>query len=87
MADLDMYEGELSYIIHVEHYHKDNLILHLARICKQEITEVQGCKIIQGIVPCYIKGDGKRVYILRLNGTKLANIYPDGTIGIAYLNK
>ena len=82
VVDLDMNLDELTYVIHVEHYHKDNLISHLARICKEELKEINGQKIISGNVPCYIKGDGKRVYILRLNGTKLANIYPDGTIEV-----
>ena len=34
VVDLDMNQDELTYVIHVEHYHKDNLISHLARICK-----------------------------------------------------
>ena len=34
------------------------------------------------LIPSYIKGDGQKVYIFRLNGTKLANIYPNGTIEV-----
>jgi hypothetical protein len=29
-----------------------------------------------------INNDGQKVYIFRLNGTKLANIYPNGTIEV-----
>lgn len=82
VVDLDMQNEDLFYSIYVENYHKDNLILHLARICEKQVVNRDGKKYIEGKVPCYIKGDGQKVYILRLNGTKLANIYPDGTMEV-----
>lgn len=78
VVDLDMRQDQLSYTIYVEHYNENNLILNLARICNKEVIQKNHRLVIEGEVPCYIKGDGNRVYILRLNGTKLANIYPDG---------
>ena len=77
---LDMEQDVLSYTIRVHNHPSDNLIQNLARICGQQIDLVQGQAVITGQIPCYIKGDGQRVYIFRLNGTKLANIYPDGRI-------
>ena len=79
---LDMKQSILSYTIYVNNYKNDNLINNLARISKQETCIIDGKRVITGLIPCYIKGDGQRVYILRLNGTKLANIYPDGEIEV-----
>lgn len=79
---LDMEEGELSYRIFALNHRSDNLINNLAIITKQETTLYQGKTVIEGKIPCYIKGDGQKVYILRMNGTKLANIYPDGKIQV-----
>ena len=39
-------------------------------------------KIITGIIPASINGDNEVVYIFRLGGIKIANIYEDGTIEI-----
>ena len=79
---LDMDGDVLSYTISVHNHHSDNLIRNFAAISGQQTTQCQGRTVIEGQVPCYIKGDGQRVYILRLNGTKLANIYPDGKIEV-----
>ena len=77
---LDM-EGDVpSYSIRASNHQSDNLINNLAIISGQQTTQRNGKTIIAGTIPCYIKGDGQRVYIFRLNGTKLANIYPDGRI-------
>ena len=79
---LDMEDEVLSYTIFATNHQSDNLINNLAFISKQETVMRDGKKAIVGIIPCYIKGDGQRVYILRINGTKLANIYPDGKIEV-----
>ena len=39
-------------------------------------------KIIKGIIPASINGDNEEVYIFRLGGIKIANIYTDGRIEI-----
>ena len=79
---LDMEGQVLSYTIFANHHKSDNLINNFAAISGQKTTARQGRTVIIGEIPCYIKGDGQRVYILRLNGTKLANIYPDGKIEV-----
>lgn len=79
---LDMEKDVLSYAILATNHKSDNLINNLALITKQETVVRNGKKVIVGEIPCYIKGDGQRVYILRLNGTKLANIYPNGKIEV-----
>ena len=80
VVTLGMDKSVLSYTIHVENHQSDNLINNLAAISGQLTTVRDGKTVIEGQIPCYIKGDGQRVYIFRLNGTKLANIYPDGKI-------
>lgn len=82
VVNLDMENTILTYTIHVQNHKNDNLINNLARVSGQTTERVDGKTVIRGMIPCYIKGDGRRVYILRLNGTKLANIYSDGTIEV-----
>ena len=82
VVTLDMENGVLGYTISANNHRSDNLINNLAAISGQETVSKDGKTVIVGEIPCYIKGDGKKVYILRLNGTKLANIYPDGTIEV-----
>ena len=82
VVTLGMEKSVLSYTIHVANHQSDNLINNLASISGQETMIKDGRTVITGQIPCYIKGDGQRVYIFRLNGTKLANIYPDGKIEV-----
>ena len=82
VVNLDMEEGRLTYQIFTVNHKKDNLIKNLAAVSKQETVVQDGRHMLTGDIPCYIKGDGKRVYIFRLNGTKLANIYPNGVIEV-----
>ena len=79
---LDMEAARLSYTVLALNHRTDNLINNLAAISGRETQIRDGHTVITGQIPCYIKGDGQRVYILRLNGTKLANIYPDGKIEV-----
>ena len=79
---LEMEGQAMSYTIFANHHRTDNLINNFAAISGQKTTPQEGRTVITGHIPCYIKGDGQRVYILRLNGTKLANIYPDGKIEV-----
>ena len=63
-----------------DYYRKEgNLITNLAKICglKTEKNE-NDMKIIKGTLPAYINGDNQIVYIFRLGGIKIANIYENG---------
>ena len=82
VVTLDMDKTVLSYTIQAINHQSDNLINNLAAISGQETVLRDGKRVITGRIPCYIKGDGQRVYIFRLNGTKLANIYPNGQIEV-----
>lgn len=82
VVTLGMDQSVLSYTIHAINHQSDNLINNLAAISGQKTWLQDGRTVITGTIPCYIKGDGQRVYIFRLNGTKLANIYPDGKIEV-----
>ena len=82
VVQLDMEQAVLRYMIFVHNHQSNNLINNLAASAGQTTSIVDGQTVIQGEIPCYIKGDGQRVYIFRLNGTKLANIYPDGKIEV-----
>ena len=82
VVTLGMDQSVLSYTIHASNHQSDNLINNLAAISGETTKVHDGRTVITGRIPCYIKGDGQRVYIFRLNGTKLANIYPDGKIEV-----
>ena len=79
---LNRKEDALFYTIYADNYNSDNLIKNLAVISNQKTMGIDGKMVIQDEIPCFIKGDGQRVYIFRLNGTKIANIYPDGKIEV-----
>ena len=82
VVSLYMNQEILSYTIRVRNHKSDNLIKNLARVSNQQTQMINNRLMITGEIPCYIKGDGQRVYIFRLNGTKLANIYPNGIIEV-----
>ena len=69
VVTLGMEESVLSYTIHTSNHQSDNLINNLAAISKQPTVVQNGKPVITGQIPCYIKADGQRVYIFRLNGT------------------
>ena len=76
-------DDEITYIIETPNHKTGNLITNLAKICDMPISRNdKDMKIIQGSIPASINGDNKEVYILRLGGIKVANIYSDGTIEI-----
>ena len=67
---------ELVYIIRTPYHKTGNLISNLARICGVEtVKDENDMKIITGTIPASINGDNEEVYILRLGGMKIANIY------------
>ena len=82
-VDLYMDGQSLKYVIRTPNHHTGNLINNLARLCGLETSEDEkGLKVIRDEVPCYFDGDNRRMYILRLGNTKIANIYPDGRVEV-----
>ncbi len=82
VVELDMQDSRLFYTMYTINHHSKNLIMNLAKITAQEAMWLNDKYVIQGEIPSYIKGDGQKVFIFRLQGTKLANIYLDGTIEV-----
>ena len=60
---LDMNGSVLSYTMEANNHQSKNLINNLAAISGQETVVKNGKTVIEGEIPSYIKGDGKRVYI------------------------
>ena len=80
-VDLFLTGKEMRYILRTPNHRTGNLISNLAKLCDLPISfDEQRLKIIEGTVPCYIDGYNHSIYIFRLGNTKVANIYPDGTI-------
>ena len=80
---VDLYrEGEeLRYVLRTPNHNSGNLITNLARLCELPLDyDKQGLKIIRGTVPSYVDGDNRQMYIFRMGNTKIANIFPDGSI-------
>ncbi len=75
-------DGEaLRYVLRTPNHHSGNLIRNLARLCRLPISEdEQGLKVIRGTVPSYVDGQNRQLFIFRLGNTKIANIWPDGTV-------
>ena len=69
---------ELCFIIRTPNHKTGNLITNLAKICGTEtIKDKNDMKIITGLIPASLNGDNEEVYIFRLGGMKIANIYKD----------
>ena len=80
-VDLRMEGERLLYTIRTPNHHSGNLITNLAKLCGLRTEEDdRGLKVIRGEVPCYYDGDNRKMYILRLGNTKIANIFPDGRV-------
>ena len=76
-------EDELTYILETPNHGTGNLITNLAKICGLKTTKNEkDIKIIKGKIPASLNGDNEEVYIFRLGGIKIANIYADGKIEI-----
>ena len=71
-------EDEITYILETPNHNSGNLITNLAKICNVEtIKNEKDMKIITGKIPASINGDNEEVYIFRLGGIKIANIFED----------
>ncbi len=76
-------EDEIKYIIETPNHNTGNLITNLSKIFNLEtVKDKKDMKIISGILEANIDGANRVVYILRLGGIKIANIYEDGEISI-----
>ncbi len=72
---------ELRYLLRTPNHHSGNLISNLARLCRLPVSlDEQGLRVIEGTIPRYVDGLNRELYIFRLGNTKVANIWPDGTI-------
>ena len=72
---------EMSYVLSTPNHNSGNLIRNLAKLCDLPLSyDDNGLLVIRGRVPCYITAYNEEIYIFRLGGTKVANIYPDGRI-------
>ena len=76
-------QDEIEYILETPNHNTGNLITNLAKLWNVETVKNENdMKIIKGVLPASINGDNEIVYIFRLGGIKIANIYEDGRIEI-----
>ena len=81
IVELSLTADGMTYLLRTPNHAKGNLITNLARLCGLPLSKGEdGLKVICGEVPCYVDERNREVYVLRLADTKVANIYPDGTI-------
>ena len=81
IVELYLEEDRMSYILRTPNHNTGNLITNLAALCDLPLSyDASGKKIIEGTVPSYIDQYNRTLYIFRLGNTKVANIWPDGTI-------
>ena len=81
IVDLYKENDGLSYVLSTPNHNTGNLITNLAKLCGLPLSfDENGLKVICGQVPCYVDGYNREIYIFRLGNTKVANIYPDGTV-------
>ncbi len=81
VVDLFLDNDTMHYEIRTPNHKTGNLITNLAKVSELPISfDPNGLKVIRGILPCYFHPAHRKVYIFRLKDTKVANIYPDGTI-------
>ena len=76
-------EDELTYVIETPNHRTGNLITNLARICSEETVKNENdMKIMTGKIPASINAKNEDVYIFRLGGYKIANIFDDKGVQI-----
>lgn len=74
----DEAKDEVTYIIRTPNHKSGNLISNLAKICNLDtIKDDKDFKIIKNTIPASLNGDNEEVFIFRLAGMKIANIYND----------
>ena len=71
----------MRYVMRTPNHHTGNLIRNLSKLFELETSpDENGLLVIRDEIPCYYDGGNRRMYILRLGGTKVANIFPDGKV-------
>ena len=81
IVDLYLQGGIMHYVLSTPNHHTGNLIRNLAKLSGLSLSDGDdGLKVIRGTVPEYIDAYNRELFIFRLADTKIANIYPDGTI-------
>ena len=81
IVDLFMDGDELFYTLRTPNHGTGNLIRNLAKLCDLPLSKDENdLLVINGRVPSYYDTYNRLVYVFRLANTKVANVYPDGTI-------
>ena len=81
IVDLFLEDDVLRYVLRTPNHNSGNLITNLAKLCDLPLEhDEQGLKVIRGTIPCYVDGSNRRLYIFRMGNTKIANIFPDGSV-------
>ena len=81
IVDLFQENDSLFYVLRTPNHRTGNLIRNLARLCDLKLSkDEQDLLEIRGSIPSYYDTYNRLVYIFRLGNTKVANIYPDGTV-------
>ena len=81
VVELTMEGERLHYLLRTPNHNSGNLITNLAKLCELPLTlDDAGLKVIRGEIPCYVDGENRRLYIFRMGNTKIANIFPDGSV-------
>lgn len=81
LVELNREGDEMFYVLRTPNHGTGNLITNLANLCHLPLSmDSEGLKVIRGTLPCYIDGQNRMIYVFRLLDTKVANIFPDGTI-------
>ena len=71
-------EDELTYILETPNHNTGNLITNLAKLCGTEtVKNDKDMKIITGEIPASIDAQNNELYIFRLGGYRIANIFND----------
>ena len=74
-------EDELTYVLETPNHGTGNLITNLAKLCGVEtIKNENDMKIVTGKIPASINAKNEDVYIFRLGGYRVANIFDDGGV-------
>ena len=81
IVTLDRDGDDLFYTLRTPNHTTGNLISNLASLCHLPVVfDENHFKMIHGKLPCYIDGENRQLWIMRLASTKVASVYPDGTI-------
>ena len=81
IVDLFRQGSVMHYVLRTPNHTTGNLIRNLAKLCSLKLDkDDQDLLVIRGTVPSYYDTYNRLIYIFRLGNTKVANIYPDGTV-------